>query len=462
MSRLLEPLLRPHVLWLGWAALLVTQIFSFSGVRSDDAFISYRYGQNLATGVGLVFNPGQRVLGSTSPGHMLLSGIAYAICGMQATPSVMATLGCIAWSGQVFAVFLLLNAALGRGGAALVAALVGIGATGAQTWVPLETNLVAACVLFAFAAAERRHWYATAALAATATLMRPDAWLAALVLGAWCVWERRRRALGPAALFLVLAAAWPVFALRYYGSPLPQSALTKYHRSAFLEYLVHELRYPSGVFLPDITPAVRVSVMLFLAITGAVLLLRRCPRLTPFVIYGVAHALAYLQLRPFTVHQWHLYPWVLLLCVLSWSAIVLIAQASAARGQRTLYWATMSASVALIAFQVVRFAGAARSLDASYWTGQRQATYVEISKYLAEHANAGEWFGSVEVGTIAYYSNLPAFDFGGLVTRPYERLQEHPVRFLVVDKLYMQRDTPVRPVFQSQHGDFLAVVYRRQ
>jgi hypothetical protein len=64
MRRVLELLLRPHVLWLGWAALLVVQIFSFSGVRSDDAFISYRYGQNLATGVGLVFNPGERVLGS--------------------------------------------------------------------------------------------------------------------------------------------------------------------------------------------------------------------------------------------------------------------------------------------------------------------------------------------------------------------------------------------------------------
>jgi hypothetical protein len=201
--------------------------------------------------------------------------------------------------------------------------------------------------------------------------------------------------------------------------------------------------------------------MLALAVSGAVLLLRRCPRLTPFVIYGVAHGLAYLQLRPFTVHQWHLYPWVLMLCMLSWSGIVLIAQAFAARSQRALYCATVTASVGLIACQAVRFLESARNLDARYWTGQRQATYLEISKYLAAHARAGEWFGSVEVGTIAYYSNLPAFDFGGLVTRPYDHLDQHPVRFLVVDKLYMQRDTPLRPVFQSQHGDFLAVVYRR-
>ena len=461
MSRVLEPLLRPHVLWLGWAALLVIQIFSFSGVRSDDAFISYRYGQNLATGAGLVFNPEERVLGSTSPGQMLLAALVYAIAGLQATPSVMATLGCLAWSAQVAALFLLLQAPLGRGGAALVAGLAGIGATGAQTWVPLETNLVAACVLFAFVAADRRAWYATAVLAAIATVLRPDAWLAALILGSFCIWERRRQALGPCAVFLGLAVLWPLFAWQYYGSPLPQSALTKYHRSSLLEYLIHELTMPSAVFLPDMAPPLRICLMVALAITGGVQLLKRAPRLAPFVIYGIAHALAYLQLRPFTVHQWHLYPWVVVLCVLSWSALIGFARASAERARRAPYWIAVIACAGLALVQVVRFADAARELDARYWTGQRQATYVEISKYLAKHAAPGDWFGSVEVGTIAYYSNLSAFDFGGLVTRPYSRLEQFPVRFLVVDKLYMQRDSPARPVFQSQHGEFLAVVYRR-
>src|SRR5262245_59574137 len=36
-------------------------VTTFHGVRADDAYITYRYGQNLASGRGLVFNPGQRV-----------------------------------------------------------------------------------------------------------------------------------------------------------------------------------------------------------------------------------------------------------------------------------------------------------------------------------------------------------------------------------------------------------------
>jgi hypothetical protein len=460
-ANVLDVFLRPPVLWFGWLALLVIQIFSFASVRSDDAFISYRYGQNLATGVGLVFNPGERILGSTSPGQMLIAALVYSVAGLQATPSVMATLGCLAWSAQALAVFLLLEKTLGRGGAALIALAVELGATNAQSWVPLETNLVCACVLFGFVAAERGRWYSAAALAAIATLLRPDAWLAALALGTQCIWERRRHALGPIASFGGLSAVWPVFALLYYGSPLPQSALTKYHRTQLLDYALHEVTYPGSLLVPYLPSAVQIALTFGLASAGAWLLLRRNPRLAPFAIYGLVHAAAYLQLRPFMQHQWHLYPWVMVLCVLCGSALVLLAQELAKRGQRALVAGTWVAAGLLLVVHGARFAQSAQNLDADYWTGQRHATYQAISKFLMEQAKPGDWFGSVEVGTIAYYTNLPAFDFGNLVTRPYARLDEHPVHFFVVDKFYIPRDMPVRPVFQSQHGEFLAVVYRR-
>src|SRR5262245_43832851 len=115
-----HPLLRDRVLWIAWFALLALQLWGFSGVRNDDAYISYRYGQNLATGAGLVFNPGERILGSTSPAHMLLSAAVYALAGLRETPQLLAALGCLAWSAQGIALFLLLAPALGRSGATLI------------------------------------------------------------------------------------------------------------------------------------------------------------------------------------------------------------------------------------------------------------------------------------------------------------------------------------------------------
>jgi len=33
----------------------------------DDAYITFRYARNLADGLGFVYNPGQQVLGTTTP-----------------------------------------------------------------------------------------------------------------------------------------------------------------------------------------------------------------------------------------------------------------------------------------------------------------------------------------------------------------------------------------------------------
>src|SRR5438093_3627463 len=43
----------------------------------DDAFITYRYARNFAEGLGLVYNPGQAVLGTTTPLYALMMAALY-------------------------------------------------------------------------------------------------------------------------------------------------------------------------------------------------------------------------------------------------------------------------------------------------------------------------------------------------------------------------------------------------
>src|SRR5205823_13950234 len=98
--------------WTAGALLVVTlgvQIAAFRGAAMDDAFITFRYAQNLAEGLGPVFNTDQRVLGTTAPGQMLIAAAMYAFFGQDALPSIMAALGCIARTAQALAVFLLLQ-----------------------------------------------------------------------------------------------------------------------------------------------------------------------------------------------------------------------------------------------------------------------------------------------------------------------------------------------------------------
>ncbi|MCC6188386.1 MAG: hypothetical protein IT318_05100, partial [Anaerolineales bacterium] len=55
-----------------WIALLLPALALaarlLAGPRTiDDAFITFRYARNLLAGSGLVFNPGENVLGTTTP-----------------------------------------------------------------------------------------------------------------------------------------------------------------------------------------------------------------------------------------------------------------------------------------------------------------------------------------------------------------------------------------------------------
>ena len=53
-------------------ALALRAIYAAGNPTLDDAFITFRYVRNLARGIGFVYNPGERVLGTTTPLFTLL------------------------------------------------------------------------------------------------------------------------------------------------------------------------------------------------------------------------------------------------------------------------------------------------------------------------------------------------------------------------------------------------------
>ena len=70
---------RPGVAW--WVhGLVVAAVVGITGVYQagmwgwtyDDAFIIYRYARNFAAGLGMVYNPGEHYLGTSSAGYTLL------------------------------------------------------------------------------------------------------------------------------------------------------------------------------------------------------------------------------------------------------------------------------------------------------------------------------------------------------------------------------------------------------
>jgi hypothetical protein len=206
------------------------------GPQLDDAYISYRYARNLVEGLGLVYNPGERVEGFTNPLWTLLVAVGLAL-GLDAPP-IGHALGLASAAGLLVATAVYAATGLPRERAlpAAAAAWLVLVAPAFAGWATLgmETPLFALLTTAALAAQARGSAGATTAFASLATLTRPEGALLAAVVYAFDLagaWRRGRAALaralrGPAA-YAALLAALTAFRLAYYGAPLPNTFYAK-------------------------------------------------------------------------------------------------------------------------------------------------------------------------------------------------------------------------------------------
>jgi hypothetical protein len=214
--------------------------FLAGAFQVDDAFISYRYAQNLAHGAGLVFNPGDRLEGYTNfLWVLLLAGVGRL--GLP-IPGTAVALGFLLGLAGLGATWLLARAVLGREDLLRPLLPVLALALNRSYWLwavsGLENPLYGALLTLGAAlvagarAGDRRTVALGAAAFALATLARPEAPLAFLVcLAVAAVPPRpalRPRELAlPLAVFAVPLALYAAWKLSYFGELLPNTFYAK-------------------------------------------------------------------------------------------------------------------------------------------------------------------------------------------------------------------------------------------
>lgn len=207
-----------------WGGLVAAWVERLDGRAQDDIYITYRYARSLADGEGLVYNPGERVLGLSEPGLGLLLGGLHCLTGASIPRLGSTVFGVSLWALAVLT--LAASRPRGRGSEALLAGTVLL----SWSFVWLNHGAAAPLILALLAGAAQltdREGAGTGsaagagALAGLAVWFRPDAAAGAGLLAFLLARRNRPGAVVFGAAALAVAGAGALAAWGYFGSVLP-------------------------------------------------------------------------------------------------------------------------------------------------------------------------------------------------------------------------------------------------
>jgi arabinofuranosyltransferase len=432
----------------------------------DDPYVSFRYAAHLASGSGLVYNPGEHVEGYTNFLWTVLLGAVIRVGGDPLLSSKLlgmalhvVTIATLWWCVRE-----LVARRVSPGRAAEMSATVAA-ATYAVSWYPamwsigsLETPLFTALLVLGFAAVLLDRPATASLLLLLAALTRPEGVLYFAVLVALLVYRHlcaHRRLPGPARLvrwvapFAIPFAAFIAWRLAYYGVPLPNTYYDKSGGSlrfalangvsSLASFLGTSLgqaprRWPAEAMLP--VGAV-LGAAAVLAVT-AVLLVRRAVRRGQAEL-GLAAAWVMLDFGCTLLEggDWmpgfrFAIPACPFLALLAGAGLGRLTSTTAARrrGLRAAMIAGAAAAVVAMSWMQLRAVDAQvpwlRPL-AQVRAVQPEPSYLAAATWLRGHAGAGSLVAIEEAGLIPYYADgLRYLDLFGLTDAHLARAPGQP------------------------------------
>jgi len=308
-----------HTEWLLIAGLLVVALLArlAPGERMvDDAYITFRYARNIVAGSGFVYNPGERVLGTTTPLYtLLLAGLSLAT-GSRDFSALALAVNALAGAASVGLLYGLGKRFARHKAPAVAAALLWAVAPHSVTFAVggMETDLTIALLLAAAYAHVAGRPRALAVLSALALLARPDT---AILLG--LLWldltlARRRIPWQEGLIALALLTPWLIFGTLAFGSPLTGSIAAKSvtYRLNPPDGLVRLIQHYSTPFFGDALLGrswhlIGFAVYLLLGGLGGLRAIRRDRRAWPLPAYPYLYLAVFAAANPL-LFRWYLSP----------------------------------------------------------------------------------------------------------------------------------------------------------
>ncbi|MFQ6008007.1 MAG: hypothetical protein ACE5K8_03560 [Candidatus Zixiibacteriota bacterium] len=397
-----------------------------TGFTYDDAFITFRYAENIANGHGFVYNVGEKVLGTTTP---LFTLILAALASLRLPVITGALFVSLLASGLTAVILYRFARSLGFAQISLVPVtlymffprLLATDTGGMET--PLFTLLVTAAFYFQ----HRQLPFHAVTAAALATVTRPEGLLPLGIIIAYNGFKDLKQTFALGVLASLIILPWAIFAGYNFGSPVPNSVAGKL--SLYSHWGVKpwwgNLIFIMGWHHPFGIP------LFLLAVVGAWWLIKQ-QKFGLLEITWLSGMFLSLTVAPTYLFLWYITPIYPIYFLFVGGAFCFITGWREQWRKHTKVLARLV--VAVTAIVLVAFGFSGMRSHRSYWNTMK-TVHQSIGLYLREHAHPTDVVAAEDIGYIGYYSGLKILDRDGLISPeviPYNR--EKNYLELILDK----------------------------
>jgi len=392
-----------------------------SWLTFDDAFITYRYADNLRRGLGLVYNSGEWVLGTTTPLYaLLLAGLGLAVPDLQLLGH---WLGVFFWVTASWAAIALLKQE-GWPCAGLIAGLLLAFQPFFLLSLGMETSLVIALMLWVAWAWLGQRKRLAVVLAVALILTRQDSTLWLIFLGLE-IWRREktlpwREAVAVSALVL----PWFVFSFWRYGSFLPNSATAKFGQNELMA-VGGQQPFWRELWLAATSELSKPITFLFAALPlfGLGVIASRVRHLWWLAGWTILYVASYLWLGVVSFPWYFVPPLTVAALIISIGGGLLLGGPRYGEGEpagqpllASSPWLSRMLQVLGVLALAALVGGQFTNMRSFISLPEGPAAYVSTGQWLAQNTPEEASVVTIEIGIIGYYSQRPIVDTMGLVS----------------------------------------------
>jgi hypothetical protein len=405
------------------SAVILSMLYVYWDIQSDDSYIFYSYAKNISSGHGYVFNIGQRINGTTSPLYTLLLSSGYLLLRFIPFITIPLVGHLIGGISLFFLCYFLMQSFRSEKSSLFpfILPLVFLtipllpAATGMETFLSLLIAMI--CINFY---AQGRLLAASLACS-FAVLARPDMILLVAVLTTYhAIRYRRLPTIKMTAVFLLPLLAWLIFSLVYFGDPIPTSLSAKLAQTEaglwgkglvfFNELWSFFLSFGMAVPRAILVAAVILGLIVF------VIKLRRWrifqhPAFHLILLWNLVYLLVYGIIFNAPGYGWYYTPLALGISLIATLPLEgfyrLLAKSPTVRDRILL--PIIFLSLVLVGLSVTLIAPVAP-------VREKYETYKQAAEWLNANTQSGTSVGASDIGVLRfYYENGPVIDAAGLV-----------------------------------------------